>query len=33
VRASHALFITQAKIVADTIEKAAQGAAKVGASK
>ena len=33
VRASHALFITQARVVADTIEKAAQGAARVGASK
>ena len=33
VRASHALFITQARVVADTIEQAAQGAARVGASK
>lgn len=33
VRASHALFITQARVVADTIEQAAQGAARVRASK
>ena len=33
VRASHAVFITQARVVADTIEQAAQGAARVGASK
>jgi hypothetical protein len=33
LRASHALFITQARVVADTIEQAAQRAARVGASK
>jgi hypothetical protein len=33
VRASHALFITQARVVADVIEQAAQGVAGVGASK
>ena len=29
VRASHALFITQATVIADTVEQAAQGAVKV----